>query len=99
MKTLEQHIKESWDETYRHHGYKELPWETVEPDKELVRILKQKKITKCKVLDIGCGAGTNSIFLAKNGFDVTGIDISPIAISIAKVRAKEAGLEVRQGSW
>ena len=95
MKTLERHIKDSWDEQYRTYDFKQLPWETVEPDKELVRILKEKLIKKCKVLDIGCGAGTNSIFLAKNGFDVTGIDISPHAISTAIERAKEAGVKIK----
>jgi 2-polyprenyl-3-methyl-5-hydroxy-6-metoxy-1,4-benzoquinol methylase len=35
-------------------------------------------------LDICCGTGTNPIYLAKNGFDVTGIDISLTAIVIAK---------------
>jgi len=95
MKILEHHIKESWDQTYRSHDYKELPWETVKPDKELIRIVKQKKIEKCKVLDIGCGAGTNSVFLAKYGFDVMGIDISSTAIKIAKQRAKEARVKVK----
>jgi len=95
MKTLEQQISESWDETYKHHDFKDLPWETVEPDKELVRVLKEKKIVKCKMLDIGCGAGTNSIFLAKQGLDVTGIDISQTAIKIAEKRAKEAGVKIK----
>ena len=92
---MEQYIKESWDESYKHHDFKELPWETVKPDKELVRILKESKIVKCKVLDIGCGAGTNSIYLAEEGFDVTGVDISSTAIKIAKKRAKEARVKVR----
>ncbi len=95
MKAPERHIKESWDQTYRNHNYQELPWETVNPDKELLRILKGGKIKKCKALDIGCGAGTNSIFLAKEGFDVTGVDISPSAIKIAKRRAKEAGIKIK----
>ena len=95
MKTLERHLQESWDEQYRSHDFKELPWETVEPDEELVRLLSEKKIKKCKVLDIGCGAGTNSIFLAKNSFDVTGVDISLHAINIAKQRAKEAGVKIK----
>ena len=94
MKTLEQHLKESWDEAYKRHDFRELPWETVKPDEELVRILREEKIKECKVLDIGCGSGTNSIFLAKNGFDVVGVDISPTAIEIAKKRAEDAGVKV-----
>lgn len=39
---------------------------------------------KAKVLDIGCGAGFLTNFLAKHGHDVTGIDISPSSLDIAK---------------
>ena len=95
MKTLEQHLKESWDETYKRHDFRKLPWETVKPDEELVRILKEGKMKKCKVLDIGCGSGTNSIFLAKHGFDVVGVDISPTAIKLAKKRTKDVGVKVK----
>src|SRR5260370_1364226 len=41
-----------------------------------------------KVLDVGCGEGTNSILLAKLGAAVTGIDISPKSIEIAGKRAE-----------
>jgi len=41
-----------------------------------------------KVLDVGCGEGTNSILLAKLGATVTGIDISPKSIEIARKRAE-----------
>ncbi len=41
-----------------------------------------------KVLDVGCGDGTNSVLLARLGADVTGIDISPKLIEIAKSRAE-----------
>lgn len=49
----------------------------------------QKKginFAKGKVLDIGCGAGRNSLYLQKKGIDVTGIDISPLAIKVCKAR-------------
>jgi 2-polyprenyl-3-methyl-5-hydroxy-6-metoxy-1,4-benzoquinol methylase len=41
-----------------------------------------------KVLDVGCGEGTNSILLAKLGATVTGIDISSKSIEIAEKRAE-----------
>ncbi|MEW5925468.1 MAG: class I SAM-dependent methyltransferase [Candidatus Zixiibacteriota bacterium] len=39
-----------------------------------------------KVLDIGCGAGRISLYLQARGFDVTGIDISPLAIKTCRER-------------
>lgn len=38
------------------------------------------------VLDVGCGAGRHSIHLQRRGFDVTGIDVSPLALKVARAR-------------
>jgi len=38
------------------------------------------------VLDIGCGAGRHSLYLQEKGFDVTGIDVSPLAIDVCTRR-------------
>lgn len=45
-------------------------------------------------LDIACGEGRNSIFLAGHGFRVTGIDISDVGLAKAECRAREEGVEV-----
>lgn len=45
-----------------------------------------------KVLELGCGAGTTIIWLARKGFDVYGVDISCAAITMARDRVKESGL-------
>ncbi len=44
------------------------------------------KFVKGKVLDIGCGAGRHSLYLQNKGFDVLGIDSSPLAIKVCKLR-------------
>ena len=49
--------------------------------------------TQIKALDLGCGAGNNSAFLAREGFSVTGIDTSPSAIDYVKNRFEKEGLE------
>jgi len=47
---------------------------------------KAIEFVKGRVLDIGCGAGKHSLYLQRKGFDVTGIDISPLAIKVCKLR-------------
>lgn len=44
------------------------------------------KAAKGRILDIGCGAGRHSLYLQQKGFDVTGIDISPGAVKVCKLR-------------
>lgn len=45
-----------------------------------------------RALDIACGEGRNSIFLARHGFDVTGIDISPVGLGKARRWGEREGL-------
>lgn len=47
---------------------------------------KAIKYAKGKILDIGCGAGKHALYLQKKGFDVIGIDVSPLAIKVCKKR-------------
>lgn len=44
------------------------------------------RYVKGRVLDIGCGGGRWSLYLQKRGHDVLGIDISPFAIKVCKLR-------------
>jgi len=41
------------------------------------------------VLDVGCGVGRHSLYLAEQGFDVLGIDESPLALEVSKLRGFE----------
>ncbi|MDD5286269.1 MAG: methyltransferase domain-containing protein [Desulfuromonadaceae bacterium] len=45
-------------------------------------------------LDIACGEGRNSLFLAQNGFQVTALDISDVGLSKGVARAKSAGVSI-----
>jgi SAM-dependent methyltransferase len=47
---------------------------------------KAIRYAKGKILDIGCGAGKHSLYLQSIGFDVLGIDISPLLIKVCKKR-------------
>jgi SAM-dependent methyltransferase len=44
------------------------------------------QFVKGRVLDIGCGAGRHSLYLQGKGFDVLGIDVSPLVIQVCKLR-------------
>lgn len=54
-----------------------------------------KKRRGTSVLEIGCGNGRDSIFLARAGFDVTAIDVAPSALELAEANIKKAKVEVR----
>src|SRR6056297_3596722 len=61
---------------YMFREYKQMP------------VLEKVALNQCKgeILDVGCGAGSHSLYLQKNGFNVTGLDKSPGAISVCKQR-------------
>jgi len=69
------------------------PWNAGQPDFNLIEVVTKNPILSCKVLDIGCGTGDNSIWLAQNRFQVIGTDISDIAIEKAKEKASKANVE------
>ncbi len=54
--------------------------------------LKSKEMSEAIILDSGCGEGRNSIYLAKQGFRVYGLDISAVAIEKAREWAEKEGL-------
>ncbi|MCI4368133.1 MAG: class I SAM-dependent methyltransferase [Thermoplasmata archaeon] len=85
--------RERWQKTYDETPYRELPWFSPTPYSWVRRIgtggwWKPGE----RILDIGCGAGTNTLFLARSGFRATGVDLAPGAIRAATQRAKRAGL-------
>lgn len=70
----------------------DLPWAHDEPTLFLAEICQQRKVGRA--LDIGCGGGTDSVYLASRGWDVTYLDFMPKALEYTQGRAKEAGVEV-----
>jgi len=47
---------------------------------------KALRFTRGRILDIGCGAGRHSLYLQEKGFEVTGIDNSPLSIEVCRQR-------------
>ncbi len=79
------------DRIYKNIPLEEIPWNIETPPDALVELVDSGKVKPCKTIDLGCGAGNYAIYLASRGFDVTGIDISPAAIKIARENAKKKG--------
>jgi SAM-dependent methyltransferase len=83
---------ERWQERYREG---DTPWDSGRPSLELLRVVAEDGIVAGPVLELGCGTGTNAVWLACQGFEVTAVDLSPLAIERAERRAREAGVRVR----
>ena len=83
---------EHWDKRYREG---ETPWDTGVVNGHLPQVLQERDIDPCRALEIGCGTGTNAIWMAQQGFDVTAVDLSGEAIERATKKAEEAGARCR----
>jgi SAM-dependent methyltransferase len=83
-------VEERYRERYKSGN---TPWDVGRADYNLIEVVTQKPVQNCKVLDIGCGTGDNSIWLAQNRFQVIGTDTSDIALAKAKEKASKANVE------
>ncbi len=84
--------KEVFERVYEKPG---AIWTRTEPPQELIRLVETGRIKPGKAIDIGCGEGNYSVYLASGGFDVTGIDLSERAIDYARKNASERGVNTR----
>ena len=71
------------------------PWDTGVTPPEVVELIEGEHLPPGRALDLGCGTGTNSIYLARHGWEVVGVDFSAVAIRRARRRARRAGVDVR----
>jgi SAM-dependent methyltransferase len=69
------------------------PWDIGGPQPALAEVLDDG-VKGPTVLDIGCGAGDLAIALARRGYEVTAVDISRVAIDMARAKAADEGLTV-----
>lgn len=68
----------------------DLPWHRPDPPALLVAAIDRRD-RPGRALDIGCGTGTYSLYMAERGCRVTAIDFMPQAIAMLRQRAAEAG--------
>ena len=71
------------------------PWDTGEIPPELTELLAEGELRPERALDVGCGTGTHSIYMARHCPDVVGVDFSRPALRQARRKAERAGVSVR----
>ena len=69
----------SWDEAYR--GGR-VPWDIGRPQPAFVRLAGEGELVG-RVLDVGCGSGEHALLASTIGLEVTGVDVSHVAIERA----------------
>lgn len=75
-------------------GFK--PWDSGVPPPELVAVVEGPgHLQPTNALDLGCGTGTNTVYMAKHGWNATGVDFVPRAIAMARRKAAAAGVSPR----
>lgn len=71
-------------------------WDRTLPPPALVELIEgPSRLPPRRALDLGCGTGTETIYLARHGWDATGVDLVPRALAIARRRAARAGVSPR----
>lgn len=89
MSDYEENPGRAWDKRYAEH-----PWSVV-PDVSLVEFVEP--LVPGRALDLGCGTGRNLLWLARQGWDVTGVDASAVGLRIAADQARREGLSLTLG--
>jgi cyclopropane fatty-acyl-phospholipid synthase-like methyltransferase len=69
------------------------PWDIGRPQQAYVELVQTGKI-RGAVLDVGCGTGEHTLYLAQHGHMVWGVDSSPTAISKAQQKATARGIAI-----
>jgi SAM-dependent methyltransferase len=77
-----------WDERYASEG---MLW-GAEPNAVVAEIAAD--LPAGTVLDMACGQGRNAVWLAQQGHEVTGLDLSPVAIEQSRRLAEDVGVDV-----
>jgi 2-polyprenyl-3-methyl-5-hydroxy-6-metoxy-1,4-benzoquinol methylase len=72
------------------------PWEHDEAPEQLKKLIEERATPAGRALDIGCGTGSDAVYLAEQGWAVTAVDGVGQALSKARARAQSRGVQV---SW
>lgn len=84
---------EVWDDTWKSDDGR-ADW--LAPEEEVVNLLPTLRNRKCrKVLDLGCGVGRHAHLLAKEGFEVTAIDLSTSGLDFLQQESRKSQLQIQ----
>ncbi|QLQ05802.1 MAG: class I SAM-dependent methyltransferase [Anaerolineae bacterium] len=72
------------------------PWDTLITPPELEGLILSGDLAPGQAVDLGCGTGTNAIFMARHGWTVVGVDFAPQAILRARRRLAQAPREIQE---
>ena len=75
------------------YRYFRAPWD-IGPRRELVSLVESGRLVPGRVIDLGSGTASTCIYLAKRGFEVTGVDFAPAAIEKGRALARQEGVSV-----
>jgi SAM-dependent methyltransferase len=68
-------------------------WERQVPPSDLIELIEgPEALAPGRALDLGCGTGTDSIYLGLHGWDVIGVDMVPEALAIARRNSAAQGV-------
>ncbi len=82
-------LNEQMEKIYPELNLEDIPWNIENPPAPLMELFESGWVLPCDAVDLGCGAGNYAMWLASKGFRMTGLDLSPGAIEIAKNLAKQ----------
>lgn len=85
----EHRTAEHWDQRYRDGA---LPWDSGLVSPVLIATIDALGLQGGDALELGCGTGTNAIWLARRGFRTTAVDMAPRAIDMARDKSRAAGV-------
>jgi 2-polyprenyl-3-methyl-5-hydroxy-6-metoxy-1,4-benzoquinol methylase len=88
-------IKDQMEKIYQSMPPEKIPWNMDSPPELLQSLCKTGKIRPCKAIELGCGLGNYAIYLAHQGYHVTGVDIADTAIKRARKAASQHGVSCR----
>lgn len=92
--------RDFYEKIYSQRAPAEHPWVAGTASPELIKLVWEQVLQPgMKVLEIGSGIGTESVFMAARGMEVTGMDLSQAAVDISNKLAGLYGVNVdfRQG--